>query len=202
MTLRALRILIGCCLLLALIAAATAGSPVAAQGISAGERTLSVRRALERLPYYGVFDYLAFRLDRGAVVLEGYAYHTNLASDAAQALRRVAGIDEVANRVEELPASPNDDRIRWQTFYRIYSDDFLSRYASGGTFAARRALYDSARWPGLQPSGLYAIHIVVKGGRTTLLGTVDNKADRQMAEVRAREVSGIFAVDNQLITAK
>jgi hypothetical protein len=25
----------------------------------------------------------------------------------------------VANKIEVLPASPNDDRIRWETFYRI-----------------------------------------------------------------------------------
>jgi osmotically-inducible protein OsmY len=183
--------------------AAVAGSAIAgAQALSARETTLSVRRALERLPYYGVFDFLSFRLDRGAVVLEGYAYHANLGSDALHALKRVSGVDEIANRVESLPASQNDDRIRWQTFYRIYSDDFLSRYASGGTFAARRAAYESARFPGLQPSGLYAIHIVVKGGRTTLMGMVDNKGDRRLAEIRAREVSGVFGVDNQLVTAK
>jgi osmotically-inducible protein OsmY len=31
-----------------------------------------------------------------------------------------------------------------------------------------------------------------------LLGVVDNAADRQIAEVRAREVTGVFEVENDL----
>jgi BON domain-containing protein len=52
--------------------------------------------------------------------------------------------------------------------------------------------------PGMQPFGTYPIHIIVKNGRTMLLGVVDSAVDRQLAEVRAREVSGVFAVDNGL----
>jgi hyperosmotically inducible protein len=174
----------------------------AAETIPSKETTLSVRRALERLPYYGVFDFLAFGVDRGAVTLQGYAYQPGLRADAAAAIKRVAGVDEVANRIETLPPSQNDDRIRWTTFYRIYTDDFLSRYAPGGAVAARMAAYEFARFPGLQPSGTYPIHIIVKGGRTTLIGVVDNAGDRQLAEVRAREVTGVFAVENELIATK
>ena len=46
--------------------------------------------------------------------------------------------------------------------------------------------------------GTYPIHIVVKNGRTTQLGVVDNATDRQLAEVRAREVTGVFSVENDL----
>jgi osmotically-inducible protein OsmY len=53
----------------------------------------------------------------------------------------------------------------------------------------------------MQPLGSYPIHIIVKNGRTTLLGVVDNKGDKQIAEVRAREVSGVFAVENELTIA-
>ena len=34
----------------------------------------------------------------------------------------------------------------------------------------------------------------MKNGRTTLVGVVDNSADKQIAEVRAREVTGVFEV--------
>jgi osmotically-inducible protein OsmY len=50
----------------------------------------------------------------------------------------------------------------------------------------------------LQPVGPYAIHIIVKNGRTMLLGIVDSAADSQIAEVRAREVTGVFEVENGL----
>jgi osmotically-inducible protein OsmY len=53
----------------------------------------------------------------------------------------------------------------------------------------------------MQPVGRYPIHIIVKGGRTMLLGVVDNTTDRQLAEVRAREVTGVFEVENGLTIA-
>ena len=182
---------------------AIAGVGSSAQSLSARETTRSVQRALERLPYYGVFDYMAFDVERGVVTLTGYAYHGSLRHAAEAVTKRTSGVDEVANRVELLPASQNDDRIRWATFYRIYTDAFLSRYAPGGPDQIRRELYDSRRFPGmLQPLGMYAIHIVVKNGHTTLFGIVDNDADKQIAEVRAREVTGVFSVENELVVPK
>jgi hyperosmotically inducible periplasmic protein len=187
----------------ALLAAAfTATARPAAQPVAVKETTLMVERALQRLPYYGVFDFLAFGVDRGKVTLHGYAYQGNLASDAARAVKRVSGVDEVANTITLLPASQNDDRIRWATFYKIYTDDFLSRYAPGGGMFARRELRSSARFPGIQPFGTYPIHIIVNHGRTTLLGVVDNEADKTVAGLRAREISGVFAVENELVISK
>jgi osmotically-inducible protein OsmY len=153
---------------------------------------------LERLPYYGVFDFIVFRLDRGTVYLAGYSYQGNLTADAEMATKRASGVDEVANKIEVLPTSQNDDRIRWATFYRIYTDDFLSRYAPGGVFGVMQELRDERHFPGMQPVGRYPIHIIVKNGRTMLLGVVDNASDRQIAEVRAREVTGVFEVENDL----
>jgi hypothetical protein len=167
--------------------------------ISTGEATLRVRRALERLPYYGVFDFLAFGVDRGTVTLMGYAYRGSLKADAEQAVKRIPGIDEVGNKIEILPASQNDDRIRWATFYNIYTDDFLSRYAPGGARSAYYEILQFARFPGMQPFGTYPIHIIVRNGRVTLLGVVDNEADKNLAGVRAREVTQVFGVENELI---
>jgi hypothetical protein len=101
-----------------------------------------------------------------------------------------------------LPPSPFDDRIRWATFYKIYADASLSRYAPGGVTGTMREAFDARRFPGLQPLGAYPIHIIVKNGRTTLVGVVDNSADKQIAEMRAREVNGVFNVDNDLTVSK
>jgi osmotically-inducible protein OsmY len=157
---------------------------------------------LERLPYYGVFDFIVFRLDRGTVYLAGYSYQENLKADAEMATKRASGVDEVANKIEVLPTSQNDDRIRWATFYRIYTDDFLSRYAPGGVFGVLQELRDERHFRGMQPVWRYPIHIIVKNGRTMLLGVVDNASDRQIAEVRAREVTGVFEVENGLTVAR
>lgn len=170
----------------------------AAQTVMPGETIRSVSRMLTRLPYYGVFDFLAFGVDKGTVTLVGWSYEGNLKAAAEMAAKRSAGVNEVANKIEVLPASANDDRIRWATFYRIYTDDFLSRYAPGGVHEVIREIRDERHFPGMQPVGVYPIHIVVKNGRTMLLGAVNSAADRQLAEVRAREVSGVFEVENSL----
>jgi hypothetical protein len=178
--------------------------PLVAQGttsLSPDDKRLvdDVRIALSLLPYYGVFDFLSFTYARGTVTLKGFAYRGSLKDDAEAAVRRVRGIDTIVNDIEIAPVSFNDDRIRQAAFYLIYTDEFLSRYAPGG---ARRAYIDAlefGRFPGIQPLGHYPIHIVVKNGRITLMGIVDNQQDKQMAGVRAREVQGVLGVENELV---
>jgi hypothetical protein len=167
----------------------------------------SIRKELMKLPYYGVFDFLAFSYDKGKVVLAGYAYHPTLKTDAVRAVKRVAGVDEVVDNIEVLPVSQNDDELRWKTYYAIYGDPFLSRYAPGGgmLWGFRRDLgpafhpMSPARFPGMEPLGDYPIHIIVKNGKITLLGVVDNEADKTVAGMRAREVAGSFGVENELV---
>jgi hyperosmotically inducible protein len=179
----------------------TAGT--SAETVTSQETARSLRHTLERLPYYGVFDYMSFQVERGVVTLNGYAISGSLRSAAETAAKRTSGVDEVANRLEVLPASQEDDRIRWATFYRVYTDAFLSKYASGGDITVRREIHQARQWGfAYQPLGLYSIHIVVRHGQTTLYGVVDSDADRQIAEVRAREVFGVFGVNNEIVVAK
>ena len=42
------------------------------------------------------------------------------------------------------------------------------------------------------------IHIIVKNGRVTLKGFVASDADKQLAYTAARNVSGVFEVNNEL----
>jgi hyperosmotically inducible periplasmic protein len=173
----------------------------AAQPSSEDARTNDdIRRALLRLPYYGVFDYLTFQYDRGTVTLSGYAYRATVKNDAVKAVKRVSRVDQVLDQIELLPVTQNDDRIRWSTFYRIYGDAFLSRYAPGGGLAGRR--FYGPRYPGAEPFGYYPIHIVVQRGRTMLLGVVDSESDRTAAGFRAREVPLTFGVENELLVAR
>ena len=184
---------------LTLAAAILASVSPEAQSLPQRRTTLSIQQELQGLSNYGVFDYLAVGLDRGKVTLTGYSYNSGLKSRATRAMKNIPGVDEVANHIEDLPASSFDDRIRWATFGRIYGDGFLSRYAPGGSMAVYDALYQAARFPGTQPFGDYPIHIIVKNGRTTLHGTVASEMDKRMAGFKAREVGGVFNVDNQLV---
>jgi hypothetical protein len=165
----------------------------------AGRQVDEIRDAVLRLPYYGVFDAIGFSYDKGTVTLEGYAYRPSLKSDAERAVKRVAGVDTVVNKIVELPPSTNDDELRWRTFYAIYTNAFLSRYAPGGglLWGHRHSLRRDIQL-GLQPIGNYPIHIVVERGRIRLVGMVDSPADKTAAELAARGVPGSFGVENQL----
>jgi hypothetical protein len=172
----------------------------AAPGSEEARTNDDIRRALLRLPYYGVFDYLTYQYDKGTVTLSGYVYRATLKNDAVKAVKRVSRVDQVVDQIELLPVSQNDDRIRWSTFYRIYGDAFLSRYAPGGGLAGRR--FYGPGYFGSEPFGYYPIHIVVKRGRTMLLGVVDSESDRTAAGFRAREVPLTFGVENELLVAR
>jgi hyperosmotically inducible protein len=188
-------------LTLVLAGARTAAQPQAKSTID------EIRKELMQLPYYGVFDFLAFKYDKGTVMLLGYAYRPVLKSDAARAVKRVSGVDQVVDKIEELPVSPNDDELRWKTYYAIYRDPFLSRYAPGGgllwghrhEFGGGFHPMGSGLFLGSEPIGDYPIHIIVKNGKITLLGVVDNESDKTVAGMKAREVPGSFGVDNQLV---
>jgi hyperosmotically inducible protein len=137
-----------------------------------------VRHQLVMLPYYGVFDDLAFRVDGGTVTLLGQVTRPTLKSDAENVTKRVEGVTQVVNNLEVLPLSPMDDQIRMAVYRAIYGDPALStRYGF-------RAL----------PS----IHIIVKNGQVTLEGVVANEGDKNLANIRANGVSGVFSVTNNL----
>ena len=137
-----------------------------------------VRHQLLMLPYYGVFDDLAFRVDGSTVTLLGAVTRPTLKSDAENSLKHVEGVQRVVNQIEVLPLSPMDDQTRMAEYRAIYGDPELStRYGF-------RAL----------PS----IHIIVKNGNVTLEGVVANQFDKNLINVRANGVPNVFHVTNNL----
>jgi hyperosmotically inducible protein len=136
-----------------------------------------VRHELVMLPYYGVFDNLAYSVDGSTVTLMGQVTRPTLKSDAENVVKRIEGVDRVINNIEVLPLSPNDDRIRMAVYRALYGDPALSRYA-------------------LQ--AVPPIHIIVKNGNVTLAGVVASEADRNMANIRANGVPGVFSVRSEL----
>jgi hyperosmotically inducible protein len=137
-----------------------------------------VRHQLVMLPYYGVFDDIAFRIDGSKVTLLGAVTRPTLKSDAENVVKRVEGVTQVQNDIEVLPLSSMDDQIRMAEYRAIYGDPMLStRYGF-------RAL----------PS----IHIIVKNGKVTLEGVVANEGDKNLINVRANSVPNVFAVTNDL----
>jgi len=136
-----------------------------------------VRHELVMLPYYGVFDNLAYKVEGYKVTLLGEVTRPTLKSDAEAVVKRIEGVESVQNQIEVLPVSPNDDRIRLAVYRAVYQHASLSRYA-------------------LQ--AVPPIHIIVKNGNVRLEGVVGNEGDKNIAGIRASGVSGVFAVQNNL----
>src|SRR5206468_12410150 len=88
-----------------------------------------VRHQLLLLPYYGVFDNLAYKVEGYTVTLIGQVTRPTLKSDAENVVKKIEGVEHVKNEIEVLPLSPGDDRIRRAEYRAIYGDTVLHRYA-------------------------------------------------------------------------
>ena len=123
------------------------------------------------LPYYSVFDNLAFQVDGDTVTLLGQVTRPTLKSSARNVVKGIEGVEKVVNKIEVLPLSPADDRIRLATYRAIFGESALQRYGM---------------------SAVPSIHIIVNNGRVTLEGVVDNETDKNLANIRANGVPGVF----------
>ena len=139
-----------------------------------------VRHELRMLPYYGVFDWLEFVVQPdNTVVLRGQVVRPTTKSDAEARVSKIDGVSKVINEIEVLPASPQDDRLRRALYRELYGwNSPLFRYAT---------------------QSVPPIHIIVNRGRAILKGVVANKADAQLAYMRARSVPGLFDVKSELM---
>jgi hyperosmotically inducible periplasmic protein len=141
-----------------------------------------VRRQLLMLPYYSIFDELAFQLNGTVVTLEGACPPQppwDIRSDAGNVVKRVPGVTKVINEIKLLPLSNIDWQIRRAEARAIYGNpDIGMRYG-----------YQAV------PS----IHIIVDNGHVTLEGVVDNQFDDTLIRTRANEVPGVFSVTDDLI---
>jgi hyperosmotically inducible protein len=129
------------------------------------------------LPYYGVFDDLEYNVNGNTVTLIGHVTRPTLKSDAEKAVADIEGVERVDNKIEVLPLSAMDDRIRMAGYRAIYGQSGLDRYA-------------------LQ--AVPPIHIIVDNGHVTLVGSVASQGDKNLAGIRANTVGGVFSVDNLL----
>jgi hyperosmotically inducible periplasmic protein len=137
-----------------------------------------VRHELVTLPYYSVFDNLAYKVTGYTVTLMGQVTKPTLKSDAEKAVKSIEGVQNVVNNIEVLPLSSMDDQIRRAVYRAIYGQ------------------------PGMEMYSLQAvppIHIIVKNGNVTLNGAVANPGDKTRAGIAANGVPGVFSVTNDLL---
>jgi hyperosmotically inducible protein len=165
--------------LLAIAASAALGAPAASKEPSLSQEQIvkKVRHELVTLPYYGVWDNLAYKVEGDTVTLYGQVLRPTTRTDAERRISRIKGIERVVNNIEVLPLSSFDDSVRVRTFRALVRAGGLYRYMMG-----------------TNPS----IHIIVNRGHLSLEGVVSNKGDATLAYITARGVTGAFSVTNNL----
>jgi hyperosmotically inducible protein len=160
---------------LSLAATALAQRPASEKGYN--RLVKEVRHELVMLPYYSVFDNLAYKVDGNTVTLFGQVTRPTIKSDAERAVKGIEGVESVQNNIEVLPLSPNDDRIRRAVYNAIYSQPGLDMYSM---------------------RSVPTIHIIVKNGHVDLEGAVATEGDKDRAGIAANGVPGVFSVTNNL----
>ena len=142
---------------------------------------LAEKLAYDRVGYgTTAFNALTISVQNGAVTLGGVAYGPVDKDSAVSLVSNYPGVKDVIDNIEVAPVSPMDDRIRLAEARAIYGAPQLNRYSM-----------DPAK----------PIRITVVNGNVTLSGVVDRQADKDVANIRANQVPGVFKVTNNLQVA-
>jgi hyperosmotically inducible protein len=164
-------------LTIAMLTAAMAAIPAAAQSNEMSPMEAQIRKEIVTLPYYSLFDHITFKVENGKATLIGEVNRPSLKKSIERVVGNVEGVSSVDNQIEILPTSPNDDRIRVDVYRAIYYNPMFSRYAI---------------------QAVPPIHIIVRNGDVTLEGVVNSESEKNMAGIRANGVPGVFSVTNNL----
>ncbi len=138
---------------------------------------LSRKLVYDRTFQGNLFDAFSLNVKNGVVTLGGYA-HSYPSRDSALGMAAAEkGVKGVVDKIEVLPLSPLDDRIRIVAVRRLYGTSSLQKYA-------------------LDPA--HPIRIIVRNGNVMLEGSVLNPMDRTIAGLALTGITGVFSVTNNL----
>lgn len=137
-----------------------------------------VRKEILMLPNYGLFDHIAFEVDGGTVTLYGKTSSLGTMKSAERRVKKIPGVIEVVNKIDELPPSSFDTRIRRQVVREFVRTGGVYPYIAG-----------------VNPQ----VRIIVENGRVTLEGYVPNEGTANLMFLLANRVPGTFKVTNNLV---
>jgi osmotically-inducible protein OsmY len=153
-------------------------SAVWAQNPEAASRIArEVQHELTTLPAYKVFDLLTYRVEGGTVTLLGQVTKPALKVAAEKAVKQIEGVRGVVDRIDVLPASAADDRLRLAVYVATYGNLDLNQYAL---------------------RAIAPVHIIAEKGKVTLEGTVDNAMDKAQFFTQASGVPGVVTLTDRL----
>jgi osmotically-inducible protein OsmY len=127
---------------------------------------------------YSIYDLVGVEVENGVVTLSGVVTEPYKSSSFERAVHKRLPDVQVINKLDVLPPSSLDNRIRYLLARNIYNDSRLLRYSL-------------ARWP-------YPIHIIVRNGHVTLEGEVGTSMDKRLIETKVRNIIGVVSLTNNL----
>jgi hyperosmotically inducible periplasmic protein len=138
--------------------------------------TLANKLRYDREDFGSVFNNLTIGVDNGVATVGG-TVRTPVDKDSALNLvETTPGVKKVVDNIQVAPTSMYDDHLRLEVARAIY-----------------RRLPPQYAFDPQAP-----IRIVVVNGHVELDGVVNSKLDRQIAEMQARSVPGVFSVTDNL----
>ncbi len=152
--------------------------PAAAQSRQDRRLADEIGRAVSSYTRLTIFDDVSGDVENGIVTLRGKVTMPYKKNDLADRISRIDGVKEVANLIEVLPVSVEDDNLRYRIARAIYGNPSFWNYAA------------MANPP---------IHIIVERGRVRLTGVVNSNVERMLARSLASGW-GELSVANELMT--
>ena len=125
---------------------------------------------------YSVYDYVDGRVAQGNVRLTGAVTAPEKLSAILERVAKVKGVQSIDNKIEVLPSSQPDDRLRIAIVDAIYRDPAFDNYSR------------------VDPP----IRVIVNNGHVTLIGYVRSQEELIRAESSARLVFGVLALENKV----
>ncbi len=137
----------------------------------------AVERTIQNYPYYTIYDHVTGAVSGNVVTLTGKVTIAQKASEIADRVSNLSGVQKVVNQIQTLPLSPFDDQLRIRIAMKIFRNPLFLNYAMQG-----------------EPT----IHILVEHGHATLTGVVATELERTEAGAAASQTPGVLSVDNRL----
>jgi osmotically-inducible protein OsmY len=108
--------------------------------------------------------------------MTGAVSQPDKSTDILERVAKVRGVQGIDNKIDVLPASQSDDRLRLAIVTAIYRDPAFENYSM------------------VDPP----IHVIVNNGHVTLVGYVRSQIEILKAESAARAVFGVLAVEDKV----
>lgn len=157
------------------------GNVVSAIDVAVGEdRSIAeeVGRAIDRYPFYTIWDQVGGRVDNGIVTLSGRVTPgRDKARELFERIAKVPGVQGVEMDIRMLSPSSRDARIRYIIARRLVTNSHFERFRT-------------MRNP--------PFHIIVNNSIVTLIGYVQGEIERIELQRIVAQTPGVLRVENQL----